>query len=137
MFGKGLLTGLKITFKRMRGPHVTEYYPEERPQLPSRTRSSLVLDNEKCIACGMCAITCPNQAITITTEKNENNKKILTSYLLDTGRCLYCGMCSEACPTGALVNSPEFENAVYYREDLVWDMLQRSQGSDLIDRKEA
>lgn len=126
MFGKGLLKGLSITLKRYLGPNLAEGYPEVKPNLPHRTRSSMVLEPGKCIACGLCVNVCPNQVINLTSEKDENNKKVLKTYFMNIGRCLLCGLCTEACPTNALKLSQEFENAVYHREELLWDMIERS-----------
>ena len=129
MFGKGLFTGLGITLKRMLGPNITEFYPEEMPKLPPRTRSSMGLHPDKCISCNMCANACPNKVITIRSDKGETNKKVLKSYQMDVGRCLFCGLCTEACPTGALHVTQQFENAIYEPDKLKWDMIQRARQS--------
>lgn len=126
MFGKGLFTGLGITLKRMLGPNITEFYPEEMPDLPKTVRSSMGLEPEKCISCSLCALACPNKVITLTSEKDENNKKVLKTYQMDLGRCLFCGLCTEACPTSALTVTQDFENAVYDVNDMRWDMIERS-----------
>ena len=127
MFGKGLLQGLGITFKRMVGPNITEFYPEEKPNLPTRVRSSMGLQRDKCISCNMCAMACPNSVIKLTSEKDENNKKRLSSYHMDVGRCLFCGLCVEACPTKALTVTQEYENAVFEPDRMQWDMLKRAE----------
>lgn len=127
MFGKGLLQGLGITLKRMVGPNITEFYPEVRPNLPTKVRSSMGLQPDKCISCNMCAMTCPNSVIKITSEKNENNKRVLKSYHMNVGRCLFCGMCTEVCPTKALTVTQEYENAIFEPEDLIWDMIKRAE----------
>ena len=127
MFGKGLLQGLGITFKRMVGPNITEFYPEVKPDLPTRVRSSMGLDRSKCISCNMCAMACPNSVIKLTSEKDANNKKVLKSYHMDVGRCLFCGLCTETCPTKALTVTQEYENAVFEPGDLKWDMIQRAE----------
>ena len=136
MFGKGLINGLRITIKHFHEPNLTEYYPEVKPNLPPRTRSSMALEPEKCISCGLCANICPNQVINLTSEKDENNKKVLKTYDMNIGRCLICGLCTEACPTGALKLSQVFENAVYQREELLWDMIARSKQSNKPSGKE-
>lgn len=126
MFGKGLFTGLGITLKRMLGPNITEFYPEEMPDLPKTVRSSMGLEPEKCISCSLCAMACPNKVITLTSEKDENNKKVLKTYQMDLGRCLFCGLCTEACPTSALTVTQEFENAVFDVRDMSWNMIEHS-----------
>lgn len=130
MFGEGLLKGMSITLKRFLGPNLAEAYPEVKPKLPPRTRSSMVLEPGKCISCGLCANVCPNQAINLTSEKDENNKKVLKTYYMNIGRCLLCGLCTEACPTKALKLCQVFENAVYHREELLWDMIARAKQSN-------
>ena len=135
MFGQGLLKGLSITIKRFLGPKIAEGYPEEKLTLPSRTRSSIVLEPGKCISCGLCVNVCPNQVINLTSEKDENNKKVLKTYYMNIGRCLLCGLCTETCPTSALKLSQEFENAVYQREELLWDMMARSKQSNMSSEK--
>ncbi|HEX3015162.1 MAG TPA: NADH-quinone oxidoreductase subunit I [Desulfobacteria bacterium] len=125
MFGKGLVKGLGITLDASFKKKLTEMYPEVKPDLPPRTRSSMALNVPKCIACGICQTSCPNKVITISSQKNENNKKVLTGYTMNTGRCLFCGLCTEACPTKALHTTTDFENAVYNKEDLIWDMIKK------------
>ena len=128
MFGKGLLQGLGITFKRMVGPNITEFYPEEKPNLPTRVRSSMGLQREKCISCNMCVMACPNGVIKLTSEKDETTKKkVLTSYHMDVGRCLFCGLCVEACPTKAITVTQDYENAIFEPNELQWDMIARAE----------
>lgn len=126
MYGQGILTGLKITFKYLFRPPVTQNYPTVKPILSARVRNSLSLDPEKCIACGLCATACPNKVITLTSSKDANNKKMLESYTMNVGYCLFCGLCTEACPTGALKVSPDYENSVEAAEELIWDMMKRA-----------
>jgi len=128
VFGKGLLQGLGITFKRMVGPNITEFYPEEKPNLPTRVRSSMGLQREKCISCNMCVMACPNGVIKLTSEKDETTKKkVLTSYHMDVGRCLFCGLCVEACPTKAISVTQDYENAIFEPNELQWDMIARAE----------
>jgi NADH-quinone oxidoreductase subunit I len=75
----------------------------------------------------MCVNACPNSVIKLTSEKDENNKKRLTSYHMDVGRCLFCGLCVEACPTKALVVTQDYENAIFEPDEMKWDMLKRAE----------
>ena len=71
-------------------------------------------DPELCIACAACAIACPSNALTITTDLDQG----LQIWSLFVGRCIYCARCEEVCPTGAIRLSPDFELAVMNKEDL-------------------
>lgn len=125
-----LLTGMKITLTEFFTPKVTQCYPENRATLKvsDRFRGTLTLKqdeegNHKCIACGLCAINCPNQTITIktrtiTTEEGKT-KKVLDKYIYDLGSCTFCQLCVSSCPHNAIEFSLEFEHAVYTREKLV------------------
>lgn len=123
MYGKGLITGLRITMGNFFTKKVTESYPEERPFLPPAFKGSFNLIVPKCIACGLCSNACPNNVIQIESEKDENNKKKLTGYKMKAERCLYCGFCVENCPTKALQWTKQFELAVYRRDDVNLDLV--------------
>ncbi len=46
----------------------------------------------KCIGCGTCVETCPENALTLTAE----------GIVTDTGLCTVCGKCADVCPTLAI-----------------------------------
>lgn len=127
--GKGLFIGLGITLRHFiryfttKDDCVTQQYPEVKPNLPPSSHGTFKLDIPKCIACGLCSNACPNKVITVSSEKDENNKKKLTGYKMLTERCLFCGLCVEACPAKALYWSTEFEHACYDREDCNLDFF--------------
>lgn len=119
MFGKGLLKGLSVTGKEAISKRMTEKYPEEKPYLAACFRGgNLQLHTDRCIGCGLCAKACPNKALEVTTEKNEEGKRQLAAYWFDRQYCLYCGFCVEACNKDALHFTMDFENAVYTRFDI-------------------
>jgi pyruvate ferredoxin oxidoreductase delta subunit len=49
------------------------------------------INREKCSACGLCADTCPMEAISQIGE-----------YRIDVDVCSGCGLCQEDCPSGAI-----------------------------------
>ena len=125
MYGKGLIKGLEITFKHFFGKAITEQYPEQMPNLSPIFHGSFALDVDKCIACGICAKSCPNNVIEIASSKGEDKKRKLDDYRMNLGRCLFCGLCVESCPTDAVNFSQDFELACFTREDTVLKLYQR------------
>lgn len=119
MFGKGLLEGLGITLKHALEKDITIQYPEERPYLQDRFRGCLAYDSPKCIACGLCVKTCPNNVLTLETFIPEGSKKKKArSYTIDLQYCLFCNLCVEVCPTNTLYFKHDFELSTYKREDI-------------------
>jgi NADH-quinone oxidoreductase subunit I len=64
---------------------------------------------ERCTACGLCAVACPAEAITMTAaerKKDEKNlyreEKYASEYTINMLRCIFCGMCEDACPKSAI-----------------------------------
>ncbi|MDK2821907.1 MAG: NADH-quinone oxidoreductase subunit [Clostridia bacterium] len=127
MFGKGLLKGLSITWHNCFGKAVTEQYPERKPNLPPSSHGCLFLEKDKCIACGLCSKACPNNVITIESERGEDKKRKLTGYRVKLGQCLFCGLCVESCPKDALHWRPDFEHACYRHEDTEHDLFAGSE----------
>lgn len=128
MFGKGLLEGMSITLKAFFQKKETLQYPDQKLPMPERFRGGeLELDHKKCIACGLCAMSCPNRVIELTTSIDEQKKRHLQSYTYHSGLCLYCNFCVEACPTKAICWGKDYENARYFRDDLDVDCLSLSQ----------
>lgn len=60
------------------------------PVTPTRLAAVLARP-EACIACGVCADTCPRSAISLEE-----------TAVIDPQRCNGCGMCVNECPYGAL-----------------------------------
>ncbi|MGD8561413.1 MAG: 4Fe-4S binding protein [Desulfarculaceae bacterium] len=58
----------------------------------------MILEPDKCNACGLCARECPLQAITMVDDLPEFG-----------GKCVTCGLCLGLCPTGAITAPPPQE----------------------------
>ena len=58
-----------------------------------------VLDNEKCKACGLCAVYCPEGCILVEESKTPGKKKKFTP---DLEFCKGCGLCAVICPAKAI-----------------------------------
>src|SRR3989304_3649202 len=122
--------GLKTTLKhRFRKP-ITIQYPKERWTPYQRFRGLHALKTEKnesgekdlCIACGLCARSCPSDIIEIVTSGKGKERK-LEQYKIDLSRCIYCGFCVEVCPQNALEMTDFYELAGYCREELIADKV--------------
>ena len=59
--------------------------------------SSLVLDPEKCIGCGLCTQVCPQHVMEMQGRK---------AVIIDFNACMECGACVTNCPTGAFEVNP-------------------------------
>lgn len=138
MFGKGLLNGMWFTLKAFFGKKDTVEYPDVKISMTERYRGGVIkLDLQKCIACGMCAMACPNRAILLTTEKTADNKKKLATYHYLSGYCLYCNLCIEACPAKAIAWDKNYEITAYAKELLNYDCIARAVPASVSDGAEA
>ncbi len=122
---ESIITGLAVTFRHVGRTHTTLQYPEERDELPPRSRMMLFMNSDECIACKQCARACPVNCITIESEKRDKDEEVpvtlvnkskkslkLTKYEIDMALCCYCSFCVETCPTHCLYMTPEFEFSV-------------------------
>ena len=128
---KSLLTGMRTSMKVFCEKKITEQYPENRHttlHIPERHRAMLVMPhdeegNNRCIACGLCQMACPNGTIRLTTEMRETEdgkkRRFLVKYEYNLGSCMFCQLCVNACPHDAIRFTNDFENAVFQKEKLV------------------
>ena len=115
----GLGKGLSVTLKTMLHRSVTVQYPDERPNLPPRTRGVIALKEENCTVCMLCSRECPDWCIYIDSHKDvmppktpgarPRTRNVLDRFAIDFALCMYCGICVEVCPFDALFWSPHFE----------------------------
>jgi NADH-quinone oxidoreductase subunit I len=118
-----VLVGMKITWRHLFTQKVTLNYPEEKWQLPPKSRMRLFMKYEDCIGCGQCARACPVDCIYIKTDKRPATAPAIwaadgTPIKLDTklfdidmSLCCYCNLCTYPCPTNCIYMTPEYEFA--------------------------
>ena len=117
--------GLTVTSSWFFRRPMTIQYPDkiEKPvqeMLPESYRGLLEVDLRRCIGCGLCAKTCPIQAVQTKVEKNPaTGVREIVQFDVDIGRCMYCGLCSETCKYEALMHTPDFEAVSCSPEGLV------------------
>ncbi len=132
-----LIVGMLITLKYAFKPAITIQYPQERRELPERSRwlhmmTGMVGENvggpsgkEKdksskincCIGCGRCRDVCPTACIEVSRIKLGHKEKI--HYSLDLSKCMFCGFCVEICPTSCLKMTNNYELASYDKTKMV------------------
>ena len=126
--------GLWITIKHFFKKKATIHYPEQVREFSPvyRGRHMLKRDEqgrENCTACGLCALSCPAEAITMKAAERKpgeehlyREEKYAEIYEINMLRCIFCGLCEEACPKDAiyLTISKELVPAQYHREDFIF-----------------
>jgi NADH-quinone oxidoreductase subunit I len=121
VYGKGLLKAFGVTLRRFWMPKITRMYPEEKPDLPPRSKGSFTFDTGTCNSCELCSMACPNGVIKVEWHKDESGKKRLDRYRMNLGHCLFCGLCVEACPTKpatSIAFQTDFELACWMKQDI-------------------
>jgi len=133
-----IMKGLKITIGHIFKKKVTISYPEEKRPFSPVFRGLHVLNRdeegrENCTACGLCAVACPAEAITMEAAERKageenlyREEKYAAKYEINMLRCIFCGFCEDACPKDAIYLSETVMPANYTRDYFIYkkeDML--------------
>lgn len=95
---------------------ITYRFPPETP-VSKHYRGRHLLDMGTCIHCGVCARTCPNDAIEMV-ERFEKGKRV-TYPQVDYGKCSFCALCEDVCPVDALKLTNCHRISSRHKEDFV------------------
>ena len=127
-----IIKGMLITFSHMFKKQPTIRYPEEKREFSPVFRGLHVLNRdeegrERCTACGLCAVACPAEAITMeAAERVEGEEglyreeKYAAKYESNMLRCIFCGLCEDACPKDAIYLSETFAPANFTRKGFIY-----------------
>lgn len=128
----GIIKGMMITISHLFKRKATLKYPEQKRVMAPVYRGQHVLKRdengaERCTACGMCAVACPAEAITMESgerRKGEEHlyreEKYATKYEINMLRCIFCGLCEEACPKEAIFLTDRIVDTEFEREDFIY-----------------
>ena len=127
-----IIKGMGITLKHFFKKKVTIQYPEVKRPFSPIFRGLHVLNRdeegrERCTACGLCAVACPAEAITMDAAERKTGEehlyreeKYAARYEINMLRCIFCGLCEEACPKDAIYLSQTFAPANYGRQGFIY-----------------
>lgn len=127
-----ILGGLGITIKHFFKKKATISYPEQLRDIAKVWRGQHVLKRddegrENCTACGLCAVACPAEAITMDAAERKageehlyREEKYASKYEINMLRCIFCGLCEEACPKEAIFLTDRIVKTDYNREGFIY-----------------
>ncbi|RKY19273.1 MAG: hypothetical protein DRQ55_10995 [Planctomycetota bacterium] len=124
--GNGLgsaVKGMGVTLRHLtQEDTITLLYPHERREMPPTYRGLHILEQDKCIDCGLCAKACPVDCIEIEAE---HHGRVLewAKFTIDYKKCIFCELCIPPCPVKCIHMTSEYELATDSPDTMAEDLL--------------
>lgn len=127
-----IIGGAMITLRHLFRRKATVKYPEKKREFSAVWRGQHVLKRdeqgrERCTACGLCAVACPAEAITMTAAERQKGEEGLyreeryaAKYEINMLRCIFCGLCEDACPKEAIFLTDRLVPTEFERQDFIY-----------------
>lgn len=141
-----ILKGMMITISHLLRKKTTIRYPEVKREFSPVYRGMHVLKRdeqgrENCTACGLCAVACPAEAITMTAAERKpgeehlyREEKYAAVYEINMLRCIYCGLCEEACPKEAIFLTDRLVPSDVLRTNFIFGKEKLVEGVDASEK---
>ena len=90
------------TLKKFRDEYLAHVIDKKCPSGKCKNLVQFVIDENKCVGCGMCAKGCPADAIAKNAALEVKAGKKLPYFVIDSAKCVKCGACEATCKFKAI-----------------------------------